>query len=300
VIDMEKEMSSAEANENMENQEVKYVEMAEDFFKQALSETKQNAQAAKRSAKSFGQGLGCLLFLYMKRAWYLHWNPLKSFITGVRPMAHAIDNFMRMDPKDTEAAGIAYKEMIDTLFLTIFREHSIKAFKSVLETSNLKKILIGITQGTNEFEDELNKKIGMLKKNKLKEKFYSQMANDICDELDEKLSSTPWFGIFISGFFTCTLAWWCGYGALLAYSVLGLTLAGVINLIHIIVYNVLPVYARIKGTRKTFKTDINRLKDKLNASCDDLEKGVPEFYKSLQNGIKSQLSNMEQKYRNKN
>ena len=121
---MEKQnLDKGKIKKKVNDQEIEYVNIAENFFEAALQEKDLN-----KSTIAFGKGLACFVCIYDNQSWWSKHSPFKSIFTGVRPLAKAINKFKNVDSKQTEKASKALNEMLDTLYLTVFRNHSIEAF----------------------------------------------------------------------------------------------------------------------------------------------------------------------------
>ena len=96
------------------------------------------------------------------------------------------NKFKNVDSKQTEKASKALNEMLDTLYLTVFRNHSIKAFKSKLETSNLKKILLSIKTNKEKCETSVKDVIQKLENNIIGDIFNpGRILNETYDKCEE-------------------------------------------------------------------------------------------------------------------
>ena len=281
---MDKGMSLSKVKKNVENKEVKYVEDAEDFFKEALSKKGQNDQAEESSTKLFGRGLGCLLFLYRKRAWYNHLSLLKSFITGVRPMAHAIEDFMKINTGSKDAASKAFKKMIDKLYLTVFREHSIKAFKSVLETSNLKTILTQTKSLSNDLKKGIEYRLKELEESIREEENKPNKvlknAMNIPTNVMDMWNRQQYVYLIVGAY-------------LLPFAAVVYAGAGIFHLIAVPFRKLIGKVRRSK-TQEVLKKDQEALEKNLQQSCTN-------FTKNVQDGINDQLEEyMKDKKENEN
>ena len=124
-------------NNDKQNNESLYIENASDCFENSLKEKDPN-----KSMEKFGNGLGYILGLYNQRDPWDHYNPFKSFFTGVRPLAHDISNLLKEE--NTRDASDKFRTLLNTLYTSVFRNHTFKRFKSRLESEKLKQLFANV------------------------------------------------------------------------------------------------------------------------------------------------------------
>lgn len=124
-------------NNDKQDNESLYITKASDCFENSLKEKDSN-----KSMEKFGNGLGYILGLYNQRDPWDHYSPFKSFLTGVRPLAHDISKLLKV--QDTQDASDRFRTLLNTLYTSVFRNHTFKCFKSRLESEKLKTLFTNV------------------------------------------------------------------------------------------------------------------------------------------------------------